>query len=196
MPTALFTLIAAVAALAHQAAPPAAIAAPAVRSSDADLRRLLASGCTRSPTFRALGDRIAAAQGIVQVEPGSCRSGRGCLVHWMAVGEGVRVVRVLIERPAADHQAISTIGHELRHAVEVLDDQTIRTGRAMYWHFRPAFATARRTFETREALETESHIRLELDGRLRPGPEAGCGAFAGAIRDAPLTTPNTQGAQP
>jgi hypothetical protein len=51
MPNALLTLIAAVAALAHQAAPPAAIAAPAVRSSDAELRRLLSSGCTKSPTL-------------------------------------------------------------------------------------------------------------------------------------------------
>ena len=78
-----------------------------------------ASG-SQSPTFRRMVETINASDGIVYIDPGTCRDGvRACLVNVSSAG-GHRFLFVKVDMEKADHALMASIGHELQHAVEVL----------------------------------------------------------------------------
>jgi hypothetical protein len=137
---------------------------PAVRTEHPVLRDALQAGCRSSSTFQDLGRRVARANGVVLVNDGSCGAKRGCLQHWIAVAGVRRYLRVLINTNKPRNEVVATIAHELQHAVEVLDDPSIRTAAAIYWRSRGPFAASQRSFETQAAIEIESAVRRELSG--------------------------------
>lgn len=138
---------------------------PAVRTEHQALRDALLTGCQRSATFRSLGRRIQDAHGVVVVNDGGCGARRGCLLHWIAVAGERRYLRMAIDADRPREEVAVTIGHELQHALEVLDDPSIRTAAAIYWRFRGAFTGSQRSYETPEALAIEDRIRAEMARR-------------------------------
>ena len=80
----------------------------------------------RSATFRALVNRIEASNLIVYVSlsPIMKASLAGKLT-WMTRAGEFRYVRATINTEQNADQMIATLAHELQHAVEVLEDETV-----------------------------------------------------------------------
>jgi len=151
------------------AAPARAHQLDRVRGDSADLRLLLLSGVQRSPTFKAIVDRLEASDLIVEVQCGRFKSsllaGRTAL---LSARGSVRYVLVEIACPMASAAALAMLGHELRHALEiasapwVVDDRTLEK-----LYTRIGFATCLKAggfsdFETADALEAGERVQREL----------------------------------
>jgi hypothetical protein len=149
--------------------PPSACAAdrlsiPRVRDTGyAEIAALLREAAERSPTFRHLVALIDATDGIVYIEEGTCgHSVRACLPLTMKVAGPHRLLRIVVDLRRARDELIAAIGHELRHALEVLSCPAVRTSAAMYFFYDQHNPTGNDSFETRTAVETGTDIAAEL----------------------------------
>ena len=91
-----------------------------VRAADARSATLLTQGLERSATIRALVNALEKRDVIVYLEmqPALARRLAGTLT-WVTKTRDHRYVRVSISTELNTDMAISTIGHELQHAMEV-----------------------------------------------------------------------------
>src|SRR5215510_14353455 len=143
------------------------LGSPRVRSSVPRIVDLLSEASMRSKTFRELVASIENTDGIVYVEPGSCRHGvRACLSLSVTAGGGYRILRVMVDLATDMVALMATIGHELRHALEILTHPTVRTTEQAYMFYSREAATSRDVFETRAAIQTGLAVEQEI-GRLR-----------------------------
>lgn len=135
----------------------------AVRSTDATVAGLVERAARESPTFHSMVESIRAANGIVYVQPGTCGHGvRSCLVSVVPAG-GRRILRVKVDIRKPDRELMASIGHELRHALEVLGDPSIKSGSAMFhFYMRTATMGAGRAFETPAAVLAGETVRREI----------------------------------
>lgn len=139
-------------------------ASPRVRSSVPRIVALLSEASMRSRTFRGLISSIEQTDGIVYVEQGRCRHGvRACLSMSITSGGGFRILRVLVDVAADVFSLMATIGHELRHALEILTDPTVRTAEQAYMFYTREAATSRDVFETRAAIQAGLAVERELE---------------------------------
>ena len=145
------------------AQPAAAQDATRVRAVDLGIRPLIARGLERSATFRELVRAIDSGDSYVYVKEGSCGPGvRACLVS-VTSAESVRFVWVKVDVRTVDAELISLVGHELRHALEVIDEPTVRDDSAMaFLYERIGTHGAGGSIETRAAVVTGRRIRKEL----------------------------------
>lgn len=146
----------------------------AVRSEEADVIALLLEGYERSPTLKRLVDDIGETDGIVYIQTGHCPVPglRGCLLHVTHSRGGFRYLFIRI-RPAAEPlDLVSSMAHELQHALEVLQQPWIRTGPDLLQFYRSpgsrAFASGAsqspfQSFETGPALKMGAVVRSELE---------------------------------
>jgi hypothetical protein len=147
-----------------------------VRSTDTAILELLKEGRERSTTFRALIDAIDQSNGIVYVEFGFCAYGHldGCLLPFLASTDGDRYMRIIVmpkTRGFCSDQLLGLIGHELRHAVEVLEDSEVvdvATMEAMYRKTGIPIAGGPRGFETAAARAAGAAVLSELIRSPRP----------------------------
>ena len=103
-----------------------------VRARDPALQALIARAEVQSPTFHRMVHTINASDGIVYIDPGTCRRGvRACLVSVTSAG-GHRFLFVRVDMGKADHALMASIGHELQHAVEVLGTTEVRDYSSLY----------------------------------------------------------------
>src|SRR5437899_3553407 len=110
-------------------------AIPRVRSSNAAIAALIQQASERSKTFRGLVEAINASDGIVYVEEGTCGHGvRACFVTVTVAGPN-RILRVKVDTRKVDSDLMSSIGHELRHTIEVLGNRTVTSQVAMYFFY-------------------------------------------------------------
>jgi hypothetical protein len=136
---------------------------------------LLKEGRERSETFRTLLAAIDHSNGIVYVEFGYCAFGHldGCLLPFIASTHGDRYVRVIVtpEKSRLSHdQLLALIGHELRHALEVLEHPEVvdvPTMEHMYRSIGTPIA-GQRGFETSAARSTGNTVLTELLRNARP----------------------------
>lgn len=135
-----------------------------VRTSNADIAALIQQANERSKTFRGLIDAIAATDGIVFIEPGTCGRGmRACFVTVTKPGPN-RMLWVKVDLRGIDCDLMGLIGHELQHTVEVLGDPRITTGTDMYFFYRynPDGRSGSPAFETDAAIKTGEAVRAEV----------------------------------
>ena len=138
-----------------------------IRSSDPYIETLVRAAIDRSATFRTIVRSIEETNGMVYIEPGQCRHGvRACLSHAVVNAGGLRWLRVTIDRSMSCEGLIEAIGHELRHALEVLADPALTTMRAVYQFYSLIAQTTRGAFETEAALQAGSAVEREI-GRCR-----------------------------
>jgi hypothetical protein len=137
---------------------------PRVRANgDVTIAALLQEAVERSPTFRRLVALIDATDGIVYVEEGICRhSVRACLPTSIKVAGPHRLLRIVVDLRRARDQVMAAIGHELRHALEVLLCPSIRDSAAMYFFYDFGNPTKNESFETPAAFEAGLDIAAEL----------------------------------
>jgi len=136
-----------------------------VRSSDRMLVDLIGLAAQQSKTFDELLASVETTNGIVYVEPGKCSHGvHACLQFWMKVSGPNRFMRILIDRSMhhADIETMSSIGHELQHATEVLREPTIRDGVTMFNFFKQIAPTDNNRFETTAAVDAGDAVYDEL----------------------------------
>jgi hypothetical protein len=135
-----------------------------VRSDNARIENLIAEGSRRSATFRNIVLAIEATDGFVYIEPGKCWDrAKGCLLHKIsAVGEN-RYLWIAVDLNDSDINLIALIAHELRHALEILSERSIRTGQQMRFFYKPPRGVpTRRSSETAAALMAGAAVRDEL----------------------------------
>jgi hypothetical protein len=142
-----------------------------VRSEDPRIGQLIADAPLLSTTFRDLVIAIDATNGLVYVESGQCgRGARACLAHSLQVAGPHRLLRVLVQTGRDRRGLIAAIGHELHHALEVLNQPAIRTTQAMFFHFFGASMSITNRFETKGADEAGRRIGDELRRTETRGP--------------------------
>lgn len=134
-----------------------------IRTDNALLRELVRDARERSATFRRLTDEIQATDGIVYLERMKCgRHVRACLAHAVTVVGPNRVLRVMVSPTELGIDAIALMAHELRHAMEVLSDPTVRSRPAMFFLYQRIGSWRGSAFETEAAIATELAVRREM----------------------------------
>jgi hypothetical protein len=145
---------------------PVATADPRVRTEDPVVSALIQQATDLSPTFRRLVGAIQATDGVVYVQRGRCgHYVRACLPFWMTVAGPNRILRVVLDDRKTDGdemEAMALLAHELRHALEVLGEPSIKTGSGMYHFYRRGPSIRGETFETHAAINTGNAVYREL----------------------------------
>jgi hypothetical protein len=110
---------------------------PRVRASDARTAVLLTQGLQRSETIRALVNRLERRDVIVYIEiqPALKKRLAGTLT-WMTSTVSHRYVRISINPELNTEMAISTLGHELQHALEVANAPEVVSDNALEKFYR------------------------------------------------------------
>jgi hypothetical protein len=146
-----------------------------LKPADPEMRRLIADGYRRSPSFRALVEAIHQTNGIVIVQFGLCANGRfrSCVTN-VDGDETRRNIRIKVNTRTTDDRLIATIAHELQHAMEILREPDVFTAeRALALYRRIGTGACAKGLsdacETDGALTLESQVQSELDraGRQR-----------------------------
>jgi hypothetical protein len=143
---------------------------PRIRPNDNRVATLLLDGLRRSPSLATLVERIEANNVIVYLEMQPALSDRlaGCLT-WIATTDKYRYVRASLNPDLPADTLIAAIGHELRHAVEIIDNPSV-TGpasmMALYRRIGRQGANGASSMETEEARAAGVQVRNDL-GRGR-----------------------------
>ena len=141
---------------------------PRVRTSHAYLRAMISEAALRSPTFRGIVAAIEATDGIVYVEHGACKPGiRACLVMDVTPAASFRILRVIVDARQPDWDVMASIGHELRHALEVLENRGIVDNASLYFFYAEKRDAKDRPFETRAATDAGFAVRREVSSFAR-----------------------------
>jgi hypothetical protein len=141
-----------------------------VRSSSDAILKLFAEGSDRSATFLALIEAINRSSGIVYVEFGYCAFGHlnGCLLPFVAASHGDRYLRILVTPDTSRRsrsQLLALVAHEMRHALEVLDDHEVvdvPTMEAMYRKIGTPLTGGQTGYETSAARAAGDAVLGEL----------------------------------
>jgi uncharacterized membrane protein len=144
---------------------------PRVRSSHRYLRAMIDEAVLRSRTFRSIVAAIEGTNGIVYVEHGACMHGvRTCLALGVTTAADYRILRVFVDARQPDWDVMASIGHELRHALEVLENPALVDNASVYLFYAQDQGAKDRPFETRAAIDAGFAVRHEVSsfakGRL------------------------------
>jgi len=145
-----------------------------VRILDCRLAAAVSDAAVRSPMLKDLLDRVERADGLVYItQPpivGPATRLLGGLSHDVSVAGRYRVLRIFVSG-RLDDRTIATVGHELRHALEVLELSTACTEAEVDALFeRLGWQTGPRAVETQAARDAGDAIWRELRAsRLRGG---------------------------
>lgn len=138
-----------------------------IRTVDCEVSSAVAEGIRRSPLFRRLVERIDTMHGIVYIEsryvmtyPDS-RPRVGALQHRVTVAGAYRLLRI-VAAPQSGDAFISLLGHELRHAIEVLESDAATEQDIDRLYARIGAVAGNGATETSAALDAERAIRREL----------------------------------
>jgi hypothetical protein len=145
------------------ALPGAAQNATHVRSVDPVIGGLITRGIERSATFRELVATIDASDSYVYVKRGDCGAGvHSCFIAVTDAGSA-RFLWVKVNSRKMDDSLVSSIGHELRHALEVIEQPAVRSNVDTYFLYgRIGAHSTMGTIETRAAVEAGRKIWGEL----------------------------------
>ena len=135
-----------------------------VRGSSPKISQAIEQLFERSPTFRDVVAAIGRTDGIVYVHDAECgRNVLACLVLAVTQAGPYRVLQIRVDPRQKGHDLMVAIGHELKHALELLNEPTVvnhSTAHNFYQRIAPRRGLS---FETQAAVE----IGLKIDGELR-----------------------------
>jgi hypothetical protein len=140
---------------------------PRIRPSDPRAAELLQAGIARSATLRRLVAYVDASNVVVYVGigPNMGPEQAGGLTF---VGDGgqYRYLRISLNPAQSTEQLIATLGHELQHVVEVIDNPSVKDERSLVSLYRRIGIPSRilRGFgwETQAAQAVGADVRREL----------------------------------
>jgi len=138
-----------------------------VRATDARLRSLVAEGLHRSRTFAGLLTALNHSDVIVYIESVMVlpKGMMGRLIMTPPAGE-YRYLRVQIRAELSRREAISLIGHELQHAMEIAGATEVRDTSAMIQLYQRIghLSTGEHAYDTEAAQDMGRTVRRELKG--------------------------------
>jgi len=143
---------------------------PLVRPLHPSLHAVIDTGCDRSPTFRSLMERLERGNVIVYLQFGQLPGGVQGRLTFLSAVSGFRYVMVDLSRDLDPARLVALVGHELRHAVEILDRPDLvdrATFAALYEESgirRRHFADGGIGFDTAAAVLAGRQIWRELGG--------------------------------
>jgi hypothetical protein len=136
---------------------------PRVRGSSPAIAEAIEQAHRGSPTFRDLVAAIDRTDGIVYVHHGQCgRNVLACLLLAVTRAGSFRILHIRVDPRRRGHDLMVDIGHELRHALELLNKPGIVDGNMAHNFYQRSAAIERYYFETQEAIDTELKIDREL----------------------------------
>ena len=135
-----------------------------VRPATPALRSLIARAAEASATFRQLLQTIEDSDTYVYVLEGDCGHGVRACAGGVTPSGARRIMRVTI---ALDHTpdltAMASIGHELRHTIEAIQDPTVRSTDAQFFLYqRIGYRGTSTSRETPAAVEAGNAVRAEI----------------------------------
>jgi hypothetical protein len=136
-----------------------------IRALHPNILKLLREGAQRSPTFLSLMQAVDRRDVIVFIEasrelPASL-AGRMLI---MPSSGGQRFIRVQVRLDTRPMDVIATMAHELRHVLEVAEDQAVRdvdTLEALYKRIGTPVSGGHR-YDTTAAQDAGRMVRMEL----------------------------------
>ena len=133
-----------------------------LRSSSPVINAAIQSAIEQSATFRGLVAEINASDSWVFVNEGDCGHGvRACFVSVRSSG-AYRFMFILIDPRKRDGELMASIGHELRHTIEVIGAPAVRTDSAKFFFYeRVAMHGGSGERETRAAMDAGNAVRSE-----------------------------------
>lgn len=147
---------------------------PRLRGGSAAETRLIETTISRSPTARALAERIEASDLIVYVQlTPDLQAGRAATRLVTATPES-RYLRIVIGAMTHPADRPALLAHELQHAVEIGQAGSVRTNeglRRLYERIGEDRGS-RYAFETEAAREVASRVQREISGPPRVVPES------------------------
>jgi len=138
-----------------------------LRPQDPRISLALQEGMARSDTFRDLVNRIEASNVIVYIamKPSMRPSLAGALT-WMTSAGKYRYLRASISIEQTFNQTIATVAHELQHAIEVIEDESVVDEKSLVALYKrigqPSKAAGPLGWETIAAQRTGTQVRREL----------------------------------
>lgn len=139
-----------------------------LKPADAEMRRLVLDGYSRSAAFSELVNTLQQSNAIVVVQFGLCGGGRirSCVSN-VDGDERQRHIRIKVNTRTTDDRLIATIAHELQHAVEIVrEPSAINAEQTLALYRRIATGKCREGLydvcETDAAVEIESRVNDEL----------------------------------
>jgi hypothetical protein len=130
-----------------------------VRSESPSIATTILDAIERSATFRSLIETIDATDGLVYVAEGKCgHSVSACLALSVKVVGAYRLLRILVNTHENRCDLMASIGHELRHAIEVLGEPGVTSNARMYLFFQHEGPTNDGRFETEAAVRTGNEV--------------------------------------
>ena len=142
-----------------------------VRSFSPFIASVIQLAGERSPTFRRLVETINASDSYVYVDEGECRDSdqRACLVN-VTVGGRFRFMFVHVATHGADWDLMGSIGHELHHTIEVIDNRfvtSLLTMRSLYERIGKQNSRDPHSYETTAAVAVGNAVRDEVRAFIR-----------------------------
>ena len=142
-----------------------------VRSTHAYIHAVIGEAMLRSKTFRGLVAAVEATDGIVYVEQGACKHNlRACLSLDVTVAGDYRILRVTVDVRQPDWDVMASIGHELKHALEVLENPGLVDATSVYLYYAERRDAKDRPFETKEAIDAGFAVRNEVSSFAKGRP--------------------------
>ena len=143
------------------------VGGPRLRPQDPRSVQVLKEGATRSATFRGLVNRIEASNLIVYIAVNPVlKSTLSGALTWMTRAGDYRYVRASISTDLTLDQMIASVAHELQHAVEVIEDESVTDERSLIALYKrigqPSRAAGPSGWETVAAQRTGTQVRREL----------------------------------
>ena len=135
-----------------------------IRSCCEEFVQLVRQGVEMSPTFRRMIAAIDRSDSYAFLSKGECAHIlRACLVN-VSSSESYRYIFINIKDGLSDNTVIVSVGHELAHALEVIDAKWVvdtRSLRLLYIHIGTMVAPF--AYETKEAVRIEQAVTREID---------------------------------
>ena len=136
---------------------------PRLRGSSQETTQAIEQAQNESPTFRDLVAAINRSDGIVYVHHGQCgRNVLACLLLAVTKAGPYRMLHIRVDPRRHGHALMVDIGHELSHAIELLNEPTVVDANTAHNFYQRSAAVERYNFETQAAIEIELKIDKEL----------------------------------
>ena len=135
-----------------------------IRSRSPAILALIQQATERSATFRGLVRTIDASEAIVYVTEGQCGHGVRACFHTVTTTAGYRMLWVRVDTyKDVDWNLMGTIGHELRHTIEVLNEPSVKDNNDMFFFYqRIGYQGTAHSLETYAAINAGNAVREEV----------------------------------
>ena len=135
---------------------------PRVRPLSDDARALVEEAARRSPTIARLLRIIDQSDAVVYVDLRFEVRGEGATTL-LAVSPSCRFIRVTIAKTVTGYRRMEMLGHELQHAVEIIQAPDVRDAAGMRRLFsKIGWLLGDLAFESDGAITAERDVRREL----------------------------------